>query len=123
MSFPQRGYPLGALFVLVTACAVLVAGITPLVRLIQEGQADGPTFFTAAVVGAVLGTLVGLILGLFQFRMGMGIAMGASLGSVLGIICGLISLLRADQLITAALAMTAGSGLIVAVAVIMRRSE
>ena len=37
MTFPHRGYPLGALFVFVTACAVLAAAVTPLIRMAQEG--------------------------------------------------------------------------------------
>ena len=36
----RRGYPLGALFVLVTACAVLAAGITPLARLVVDGDEE-----------------------------------------------------------------------------------
>jgi hypothetical protein len=123
MSFPQRGYPLGALFVLVTACAVLIAGISPLVRLIQEGNVESFSFLGASIAGTLVGMIVGVILGLFQYRMGLGIALGTGIGAILGIACGLIALLNGDQIVVAALAMTAGSGLIVIVAILMRRIE
>ncbi len=123
MSFPARGYPLGALFVLVTACAVLVAGITPLVQMTQQGNIESMQFLLAVGAGALAGMVIGVILGLMQFRMGLGVLLGTLIGVILGGAGGAMSLLNSHQLITAALAMTAGSGLIVIVAVIMRRSE
>jgi uncharacterized membrane protein len=123
MSFPARGYPLGALFVLVTACAVLVAGITPLVQMTQQGNIEPTQFLLAVGAGALAGTVIGVILGLMQFRMGLGVLMGTLIGVILGAAGGAMSLLNSHQLITAALAMTAGSGLIVIVAVIMRRND
>jgi uncharacterized membrane protein len=123
MSCPARGYPLGALFVLVTACAVLVAGITPLVKMTQQGNIESMQFVLAVGAGALAGMVIGVILGLMQFRMGLGVLMGTLIGVLLGATAGAMSLLNSQQLITAALAMTAGSGLIVIVAVVMRRSD
>jgi hypothetical protein len=123
MTFPARGYPLGALFVLVTACAVLAAGVTPLVRMAQEGDIEPVTFLAAATCGALVGMGIGVVMGLMQFRMGLGVVMGTGIGAILGTAAGIISLLSRDQILTAALAMTAGSGLIVIVAVVMRRSS
>src|SRR5262245_3300902 len=123
MTFPARGYPLGALFVLVTACAVLAAGITPLVRMVQQGNIESMQFVIALGAGALSGMVIGVILGLMQFRMGIGVLMGTAVGVILGGAAGAMSLLTGQQLLTAALAMTAGSGLIVIVAVVMRRNE
>jgi len=123
MTFPARGYPLGALFVLVTVCAVLVAGVTPLVRMTQEGYIESSQFLIATAAGALGGIVIGVILGLMQFRMGLGVVMGTGIGAILGTAAGLMSLLTSQQILTAALAMTAGSGLIVVVAVVMRRNE
>jgi hypothetical protein len=123
MTFPARGYPLGALFVLVTVCAVLVAGVTPLVQMIQQGKIESMQFLIALTAGAVGGMVIGVILGLMQFRMGLGVVMGTAVGVALGMAAGAMSLLTGQQVLTAALAMTAGSGLIVIVAVIMRRNE
>src|SRR4051812_2098821 len=122
MTFPNRGYPLGALFVLVTACAVLAAAVTPLIRMAQEGAVDASTFLIAAASGALLGMSIGVVVGVMQFRMGLGIVMGTGIGAVLGTAAGIMSLLSSPQILTAALAMTAGWGLIVIVAVVMRRN-
>src|SRR5207302_8178328 len=123
MTFPTRGYPLGALFVLVTVCAVLVAGVTPLVQMIQQGNIESAQFLIALTAGTLGGMVIGVILGLMQFRMGLGVVMGTGIGVILGAAAGAMSLLTGHQILTAALAMTAGSGLIVIVAVIMRRIE
>ena len=123
MTFPARGYPLGALFVLVTVCAVLVAGVTPLVQMIQQGNIESAQFLIALTAGTLGGMVIGVILGLMQFRMGLGVVMGTGIGVILGAAAGAMSLLTGHQILTAALAMTAGSGLIVIVAVIMRRIE
>jgi hypothetical protein len=117
-----RGYPLGALFVLVTVCAVLLAGLSPLVQSFQRGTVSVEAFFGALGIGALCGMLLGMILGLFQFRIGRGVMTGAGAGCVIGLVAGAMSLLSSQQILTAATAMTAGSGLIVAVAVMMRRT-
>jgi len=122
MTNSARGYPLGALFVLVTICAVLLAGISPLVQSFQSGLVSMEAFFGALGIGAMCGMFLGMILGLFQFRVGRGVVIGAGVGCVIGLVAGAMSLLTSQQIFTAATAMTAGSGLIVAVAVMMRRS-
>ena len=122
MAALRHGYPLGALFVLMTASAVLIAGITPLVRLVAKG--DAPQYLAPAIaVGIVCGFIVGSTLGLLQFRKGLGFAMGAAAGIFIGGSAGGIALLPAGQLVPASIAMSVGSGLVVGVAVLMRRSE
>lgn len=122
MAAPRKGYPLGALFVLVTASAVLIAGIAPLVRLVAKGEA--PEYLLVGLaVGIVCGFVVGATLGLLQFRRALGFAMGATAGTLIGAAAGGIALLPASQLVSASIAMSVGSGLIVGVAVLMRRSE
>ena len=123
MNASRRGYPLGALFVLVTLCAVLLAGISPLVKNLNEGLVDTGPFFAAVGGGAFGGMLIGMILGLFQFQIGRGVVTGAGVGCIIGMVAGAMALLSSRQIFTAATAMTAGSGLIVAVAVMMRRSQ
>ena len=122
MAAPHKGYPLGALFVLVTACAVLIAGITPLVRLVAKG--DAPDYLLLGLaVGIGCGFVVGATLGLLQFRRALGFAMGATAGTFIGASAGGIALLPASQLVPASIAMSVGSGLVVGVAVMMRRSD
>jgi hypothetical protein len=121
MSFGRQGYPLGALFVLVAVCAVLVAGATPLVRMVADGSVEASAFFAALAAGFLSGTTLGVLLGLFQFRLVMGLMMGAGAGAFIGMAAGVMALIPSHEILTAAAAMTAGSGLVVAVAVVMRR--
>jgi hypothetical protein len=123
MAYLRRGYPLGALFVVVTACAVLAAGVTPLVRLFFEGEEEVGRFIGALIGGAVLGLIVGVTTGIWQFRSGLGAVMGAVVGPPIGAAAGLMALLPANQLASAAVAMTVGSALIIGVALVMRQKE
>ncbi len=122
MARPHRGYPLGALFVLVTACAVLAAGIAPLVRLAIETTIDGSALLIVGC-GAVSGIVMGIVIGLMQFNRGSGVIMGVGIGLILGTVAGAMAQLSTDQIMATAMAMTAGSGLIVVVAVVMRGKE
>jgi hypothetical protein len=123
MTAPRSGYPIGALFVVVALCAVLIAGISPLVKSTEDGNIDSRFVVLSLAAGALCGIVVGLILGIFQFRLGLGIVMGTSLGALIGMAAGVMALLSTRQLLTAAAAMTAGSGLVVAVALVMRRAS
>ena len=119
----STGYPLGALFVLVTVSAVLVAGIAPLVRLVAKGDVVNPGQLVMGVLAGVnSGCLIGAALGLLQFRKLLGAALGATAGTLIGAAAGGLAMLPASQLITAAIPMTAGCGLIVGVALLMRRT-
>jgi hypothetical protein len=78
---------------------------------------------TGVGCGALVGMVTGLILGLLQFRMGLGIVLGITVGTLIGAAGGLMALLSARQILPAAIAMTAGSALVVGVAYVMRRSQ
>jgi hypothetical protein len=120
MSHARRGYPLGILFVIVTACAVLVAGFTPLVQLALRGQIEAATVLLALAIGAGWGLFIGGVTGLIQFRSLLGGLTGAGAGLLIGGAAGLIALLPAQELTAAATAMTAGSAMIIGVALLMR---
>jgi hypothetical protein len=119
----QTGFSLSGLFVLVTACAAIVAGITPLVRLAAGGKVDGMALSIALVTGFLGGLFLGLVVGLLHFRNTLAAPIGAGTGAVVGLAAGMIALLPQDQLITSALTMIAGSALLVAVALINRRAN
>ena len=63
MNGRRRGYPLGALFVVVAACAVLIAGVSPLIRSLFRGEANVGHFLESVVTGAGCGLLVGAVMG------------------------------------------------------------
>ena len=119
----RSGYPLGALFVLVTACAVLIAGIAPIAKTMGQDGQEITHFFGALGIGACCGLFVGLLVGLLQFRLAVGAGMGALAGTLIGAAGGVMALLSSNQIAAAAAAMTAGSGLIIGVAMIMRRND
>ena len=119
----SSGYPIGALFVLVSVCAVLAAGVTPLVRMaVRGGELEGSLGWYIGI-GAVSGLVCGAILGAIYYRFPVGLLMGVGTGSVIGAASGAMALMPGDQLITAAAAMTAGSALVVGVALVMRRAD
>jgi prepilin-type N-terminal cleavage/methylation domain-containing protein len=117
----QKGYSLSTLFVLVTASAALVAGFTPLVRRAAAGEVDGVSLIAAMGGGLLVGLFLGLLIGLLQFRVTIAAPIGAGAGAVIGMAAGLFALLPMSLLGTSALAMLAGSGLVVGVALINRR--
>jgi hypothetical protein len=119
----HRGYPLGALFVAVTVSAVMIAGVTPLVRSVFSGEEDVGRFLAAIGIGAICGMVMGVVVGAFQSRKGLGLTVGVSTGTLIGAVAGIVALLPAKQLGPATAAMTAGSALIIGVALVMRRSD
>jgi hypothetical protein len=119
----QRGYPLGALFVLVTVSGVLIAGITPLVQLASHGEAELIPLLIAAVCGMVAGGLTGIVVGIHHFRRMLGAGLGLMAGIIIGGAAGIIALLPESRVLAAATAIVAGSGLVVGVALMMRRTE
>jgi hypothetical protein len=116
-----RGFSLASLFVLVTACAALVAGVTPLVRQASASGIATNDLLVAMAAGLLGGLLLGIFVGLLQFRVGMAVPMGAAAGATIGLAAGLVALLPTALLATSALAMLVGSVLIVGVALATRR--
>jgi len=119
----HRGYPLGALFVIVTLSGVLIAGVTPLVQLAASGKAEVVPLVIAVGCGMFAGGITGIVVGVHHFRRLLGAALGLMAGTIIGGMSGLIALLPEDRLGAAAAAILVGSGLVVGVALIMRRIE
>lgn len=123
MAHHQRGYPLGALFVIVTLSGVLIAGVTPLVQLAAKGEAQIVPLLIAVVCGMMAGGAIGVIVGVHHFRRLLGAALGLMAGTIIGGMAGLMALLPEDRLAPAAGAIVVGSCLVVGVALMMRRIE
>lgn len=85
-SSPSRGYPLSALFLLVTASGVVLAMVTPIFRGPQE--AGLTELLIASIAGGVLLSLLGLFLGLFHYSRWRGALSGVLLGGALGLLLG-----------------------------------
>lgn len=119
----RRGYPLGALFVLVAASAVLIAGASPLARLAMGEDFDIARGLFAVAIGAGWGVLIGALSGWLTYRAFSAAGLGAVAGFFIGAASGAICLLPGHELAPVAAAMTAGSALIIGVALVMRRNE
>ncbi|MDX1944339.1 MAG: hypothetical protein SFU86_02955 [Pirellulaceae bacterium] len=118
---PRHAYSLSALFVLMTASATLVAGVTPLLRLATKGDFESLALLVAGAIGLVAGALLGLVVGLLQFRRRLGALVGTAAGGIIGIVAALFALMPPEVLGPAGLALLVGSGLIVGVALVNRR--
>jgi hypothetical protein len=121
MNAPQQGFSLSALFVLMTACAALIGGVTPLVRQAGDGDVNWWTLGGALAAGLCGTVLLALVIGIFQYARIRSMLLGMAAGAFIGLTAGLIALLPMQSLGTSALAMLIGSGLIVAVALLNRR--
>lgn len=117
----SRGFSLGALFVLVTASAVVIAGVAPLLRDFAGHEFDPLDLLGVMVAGLVGGMTLGAIIGVHHYRVSTGVSYGAVAGAAIGLISAPITLLRANELGPVALAMFVGSLLIVFVAAITRQ--
>jgi hypothetical protein len=117
----RRGFPLAALFVLVTACAALIAVIAPVVQHLWKGDVSLETILTALICGGIGGLILGLVVGTVQHGWKLGTPIGAIIGLSLGVVAGLLALAPANLLPRMAVALVVGSGLMIGVAVFTRQ--
>jgi hypothetical protein len=87
-----RGYPLIALFLVITACGIIASLIAPAVRAIAEGQIGGRDALYSALIGTIVVMLLGGVIGLFHYQRGRGFLWGLITGAVIGVFAGPISL-------------------------------
>ncbi|HUE73294.1 MAG TPA: hypothetical protein VMP01_20620 [Pirellulaceae bacterium] len=118
-----RGYPIGALFVLVTVGAVLTVAVTPQIRELGREGANVTAAIGAVIAGGVVGLVLGAILGMLSHRWSTGLVLGAGSGLLVGMVAGLIGTTPTQHVWRMAVAMIAGSVIIVVVAYVMRRRE
>ncbi len=88
----RSGYPLSALFVLVAACAVVSALLTPVVRAVIAGSLTLEHVASASLGGAILVALVGGVIGLYHYRPLRGVGWGALTGGIIGLLIGPVTL-------------------------------
>jgi hypothetical protein len=124
MSQPsQRGYPLGALFVLVTASATIIAGLAPVLRGFGDDGPDTATVLISVGLGFFAGGAIGAVMGLYQYRWVVGASLGIICGTIVGVVAGLLALAPARIMPSVAIAFMVGSGLMIGIALVMRQSR
>ncbi len=114
MTRSSEGYPLAALFLLVSLFAILTAQLTPVIGSVMDDQLDAPAFFAFSLIAMATSIVLGLLIGLYHYRVGRGIAWGVSTGVVIGAFCGPIGYIS-TVLPAHTLALAAGGSVILLV--------
>ncbi|HUG66689.1 MAG TPA: hypothetical protein VMM76_02990 [Pirellulaceae bacterium] len=94
----QGGYPLSALFVLLAACAVVSALLTPVVHAVVGKVLTIEQVAGASVGGAMFVGLIGGVIGLYHYRPLRGVAWGILTGGIIGTVVGPIMLAPAEAI-------------------------
>ena len=110
----EQSYPLSALFLLLAACGVICALLTPVVRAVMAGQVGGEDTVLASFVGALLSICGGAIIGLYHYRPLRGLAWGILTGGVIGTIVGPVVLAPPESL-GSLIGMAVGGGFVLMV--------
>ncbi|MCA9145835.1 MAG: hypothetical protein KDB05_23745 [Planctomycetales bacterium] len=88
----QSGYPLSALFVLIAACAVVSALLSPVVHAVIAKLLTIEQVVGASIGGAVIVAIIGSVIGLYHYRPLRGIGWGVVTGGVIGMLIGPVML-------------------------------
>ncbi len=118
----QRGYPLGALFLLMAAIATIAAMLSPLVTALAKEQVEVPIIMAVAGGAGLFSVIIGAIVGLLHFRQPQGVLTGAMTGALIGPLFGPIMLVPVHEITSLCSVTIGGSILIVIVAAIVRLS-
>ena len=114
----NRGYPLSALFLLVTASGVVLAMVAPVLR--GPCEAGTEELLGAAIAGSLTLGLLGLFLGLFHYSRWRGVLWGVLLGGVLGLLIGPMAFISPTSLPFVLLNSLGGAVVILGIAAVSR---
>lgn len=116
----DQGYTLGTLFLLIAACASVLALVTPLVRS-HVGEEIGLSEFAISVIcGGLSFGAIGLLVGLFHFSRLHGSLLGLLLGITLGTFAGPLVFVPIEELAWLLLIAVGGCALVLGLAVANR---
>jgi hypothetical protein len=82
------GYPLIALFLVITACGIIAALIGPAARAVSDGRVGVGDAIYASLISTVLVMLTGGVVGMFHYRRMRGLGWGLVTGAVIGMFVG-----------------------------------
>ena len=119
----DQGYTLGTLFLLIAACAAVLALVTPLIRS-RVGEDIGLSEFAVSVaLGGLLLGAIGVFVGLFHYARLPGALMGLLMGIALGACAGPLVLVPVEELPVILALAAGGFALIVGMAAALRRGS
>ncbi|MFV1968234.1 MAG: hypothetical protein ACC628_22655 [Pirellulaceae bacterium] len=84
----RRSYPLSALFVLMAACGVVAALVTPAVRSVVSGEVGLAELLGTSLGGSVAVMVLCGVLGLYHYRPVRGFLLGILTGGIIGMVVG-----------------------------------
>ena len=111
----RHSFPLSALFMLVAACGVVAALITPVVRSVAEGGLGVSETLGASTLGCAVVTLLGGTVGLYHYHRLRGLLWGALTGAVIGCVVGPLVLAPASAFSSLMSIATFGAAVLVAI--------
>jgi len=82
------GYPLIALFLVITACGIIASLIGPAVRAMSDGRIGVRDAINSSIASTVIVMLIGGVVGMFHYRRARGFGWGLVTGAVIGIFVG-----------------------------------
>jgi hypothetical protein len=115
----RSGYPLSALFVLITVIAILAAMLSPLVR----GPIEIGMLLAVTIATGLIGMVLGAIIGAFYRPWWFAAPLGAASGAMLGVLIGPLTQISVVGFPTLVIACAGGAVAIVLVGVIVRLAE
>ncbi len=116
----SRSYPLSSLFLLVTACAAMLAMIALLARPREGMRAGVGDAVASSVCVAVIFLFVGAFVGCFHARRLRGMLWGAAVGLILGLFVGPVLLIPSSELPFVLLTSMLGAAMLLAVSATIR---
>jgi hypothetical protein len=90
------GYPLIALFLVITACGIIAALIGPAARAVSDGRIGVRDAVLSSIISTVFVMLTGGIVGTFHYRRARGFCWGLITGAVIGVFVGPLVLAPRD---------------------------
>lgn len=110
----RYSYPLSALFVLMAACGVATALITPVVRGVVTGDVGIAELIGTSLGGSVVVMVLCGILGLYHYRPVRGFFWGILTGGIIGLLVGPVMVAPTKYFLSLVLTSLVGAVLLVA---------
>jgi hypothetical protein len=117
------GYPLIALFLVLTGCAIIAALVGPAARAVSDGKIGLADALLSMLVGSVVVMVMGGIVGLFHYRRARGFGWGLLTGGVIGLFVGPIVLAPRESFATVISLSVGGAVMIILIGVAFRLSS